>query len=268
MLRHSVCLILLSGIALAKLPCQVEPAACLRGYYASIQDGAWDDAHSLLSPRAGGQLSASKFQVLWTNTIRVKPSKPVLRPLGANQVEARFAIDSLEVEAQTGARLRKTYQATALLKKVQGAWIIDSLAPKLITATPFKELEVSRFFTPVGGAPAQALPSDVPPYPGFTLSQPMCVTRVGEKGVVNLVTSRNRLPNVTPDQVVAFYTDKLTPLGWTTQGPAGGTSCQEINFKKAGILLNVHIYQGIVDGTDAPMKDPKGSKLDLVYTRS
>ena len=40
---------------------------------------------------------------------------------------------------------------------------------------------------------------------------------------------------------------------------------QVMSFSKDGKRLNVHAYRGINAGTDVPLEDPKGTKLDLLY---
>ncbi len=132
----------------------------------------------------------------------------------------------------------------------------------MFTGSPGFAVEIPEWYKPVDGKPG-VLHSDVPRYPGFEWSAPRLVRSKYEEGLFNFIGT-NRVKGVEPYDVADYYEGILTKRGWTTQGPAGGSSSLMLIFKKGGNEVRVASHCTKHGGTDEP-EDPRGTVIQIFY---
>ncbi|MFP4497818.1 MAG: hypothetical protein ACLFQV_06355 [Vulcanimicrobiota bacterium] len=237
---------------------QDNPESVLLQYYANINEKDFKGAYSLRSESFRHDNSFQSWSGGWKNNISTGYYYMNVKTNTGNKAIIEFGLGSQDRISDKETRYGN-YKAQAKLIKENGKWRIED-----IQVTPQEEYTAEAIEPKQEKKKPSPFPEDIPIYPGFEMKPPRAFLDPYSGNTVNVVECKQRVSGINPDDVAKYYEEKLIPRGWTTQGPAGGSSALAIMFKKDNRVVSVGCYQTTWQGTDAPV-DPRGTVLVITY---
>ncbi|MCE1247648.1 MAG: hypothetical protein LWY06_13480 [Firmicutes bacterium] len=239
--------------------CNSDPVKCAKQYYIFINDHKYRDAYNLRSEKANKEVPYERWIINWHNNRSIGFfGNMETKEKSANKVVLRYTAGSEDLLPNKKIQYGN-YTITATLIKSNAGWRIDKFDVKT------DHTETGEIFEKVlDNVKPEKLFEGVPVYPGFNMKDPVVISDVSDKKGFSVMKASARVRGLDPEKVFRYYESKLKPLGWTTMGPAGGSSNIGGLFKKKNMEVYISVRTATWDGTEAPI-DPRGTLLIIKY---
>ncbi len=255
-------LLLSSGEMFASVPQQKNPVDCVLHYYKSISTYHYKDAYGVRSARARKDDTYENwYENIWSNNVSIEVTgKKLVSEEGGNAV-VECTVQSFD--ALAGNKFRDgTYKMTVHLVKADGAWWIDSFDTKTIS---YYDIILPDGYVLIHKK-AKPVPDDIPLYPGFYFSRPIMMAKLRESDMFSTVAGKNRLKNVTFNDVYKFYRENADKKGWKCGDLADRKYSALFSMTNGKRKVTVWMLLNERGGVDKKLH-PEGMAIFIMYER-